>query len=374
MATIACVSQRTLGHVIPAVSLGKKLRDAGHTVYLFGHESNRALAEGQGLSFEKVGWDKYPEMYIEYFLRDILQACVRHAVDLIVCDSAQSAPAFAAEILGLRWVSFQPSVPMPESLIPGSRSVNDKLRMVYFNHLNEIRSNYGLRPMEDFARSRGDYAGLSPYLHLVMVYPQLLSGDEELPSSACIVGPCGLPADVGREPDEHPASFVICTSSISKLEHRSVVGAYIKVGLDYALKNAVDTVVCADDNYRCPTYLPEHVRWIVQHPSHNRFLPSAEAAMIHGGFGTLQNCLQFGIPTVIIPLTEDQRIIAERCVKLGVSVTVTPEGALWSNLESILEAVRSDPAMRARSSALVASLRERDPLEFAANRIELLMM
>ncbi|WP_167568641.1 glycosyltransferase [Brevibacillus migulae] len=361
MATILIVSQRMLGHVLPAVGVGKELKKRGHEVWFLGNKLNQSLVESAGLAFHEIGWDKFPEMFMEEMASDILAFVKKTPVDLVLCDSAQSAPAFVAEKMGIKWASFQTTVPLPDHQIPGNPLVNQKMRRKYMKELNQVREGLGLPPLEDDRRSRGDYAGLSPHLHLVMVLPHMVSPDlPSLPPSARIVGPCGqqesAPAIRRREnlPNEQ-TTIVICASSSPRIEYRHIIERYKMASIAAFAEQPCRLFVAENQAYTGKEKLPSNVCWRTDHPNHHELMPVADVVVTHGGCGTLQTAMRYGVPMVIIPLGADHPRLAERCRELGVAIVIPPEEVSPASIREAVLTIKNNSSFQAKAFQLAQS-------------------
>ncbi|WP_146240957.1 glycosyltransferase [Paenibacillus sambharensis] len=378
MANIVIVSQRLLGHVIPILGVGAELVKRGHSVRMLGHAMNKELVVEAGLQFSPIGWDKVPNLYMEYMLNDLLRALER-SPDLIIADSAQCAPAYAAELLGIPWVSFQTTVPLPDEHLPGGAAANERMRQKYGEQLNAIRSKHGLPPLEHPIRTRGDFAGLSPFLHLLMVLPELAGSPEAYPPSFCLVGGSsadwrpGLPELKFHTTDR--LRLVVSTSSVPRIEYREVMNRYVEAAIDvYGRERPEEAEVwiCETEPYQAAEPLPAAVHWTSQHPVHHVLLPEAHAAIVHGGCGTLQQCIRFGVPMVIIPLGADHPVLAKRCEELGVAVVCPPDRIDGNELKEKVGTLLTG-GYRDRAEMLARKVSRYTPNETSADGVEMVL-
>ncbi len=91
-------------------------------------------------------------------------------------------------------------------------------------------------------------------------------------------------------------------------------------------------------------------------------------AIIHGGYGLLKECVDAGVPMVVIPFKYDQPGNAARVHHHGIGVQCALRGLTTIRLEAALEAIL-DPAMKARTQELGKRIRGNYDLEAFARRV-----
>ncbi|MFD7524195.1 glycosyltransferase [Paenibacillus chitinolyticus] len=392
MASIVLVSQRLLGHVLPAVAIGVELRKRGHSVTVLGSRTNRELILRYGLNFAEIGWDKYPDLYADRMLAELLPLLREMRPQLILTDSAQCAPAYAAELLGIRWASFQTSIPLAEQWLPGRAAVNAGLRKAYAKELNRVRAQFGLGRLEaGDLRTRGDCAGISPELHLVTVLPELVEGLAELHPQTRIIGPCeagspGVPDargglfggdDPAREavlipPGEGPLVLVTATS-VPRAEYRIATDRYIRAALDAFRDSACRLVISEQRPYKDVEPLPENIRWTTYQPIHKALLPLTDVLVTHGGCGTLQTAMSSGVPMIIVPLGADHPLLARRCEELGIAVTLDAESVDAGAIRQAVNRVTGDPSYRKKALERAEIRKTISPAQTGADYLEQLL-
>ncbi|WP_214482987.1 glycosyltransferase [Bacillus sp. SM2101] len=328
MGNILISSQRLLGHFIPAREIGIALQDIGHKVTLLGNKQNKKLLEGTGLGFIPIGWDKIPNLYLEEFSNEILEQIKNHDFDLFICDSTQPSPAYIAEIKKIPWISFQTTIPLPVELMPGSALVNRRLQLDYQKNLNKLRQYLNLPALpSETIRSRGDLAGISPYRHLVFVYPELLNEEIKLPPNTILVG--NLNHQLERKNSgrlySQKIKILVCTSSIPRIEYREIMNRYIETVINTYGNQTMFEVIISDSKEWWGDDLPINVKWVQDAPIHDELLPQVDYVITHGGCGTLQNVIKHGKPMLIIPLGDDHEKLASICNQLGISETLSAE-------------------------------------------------
>ncbi|WP_270166432.1 glycosyltransferase [Paenibacillus sp. SYP-B4298] len=324
---IAIISQKLLGHVIPALGIGQALAEREHDVYFMGHLSLRSLVEGSLVKFVEIGWGMIPMDFISRSMVEISERLRELDIDLLIVDSGMPAPAYCAESLGIPWVSFQTSVPLPDELIPGIPSIVKRAQARYADILNHARRKACLPLLSDERRMRGDMAGLSPYMHLVMVYPEMMEHWEGLPPNTEVIGACAYvplsePVSV---PDNDRPSVLICSSSLSKVDYRATMTDYIDASIAALEHEPVNLLLSDQSSLRLRQSFPANLHFYDQYPIHDQLFPLSSAVITHGGCNTIQKAMRYGVPLLIIPLGDEQPLLASRCEKLGIAVQVDPD-------------------------------------------------
>lgn len=84
-------------------------------------------------------------------------------------------------------------------------------------------------------------------------------------------------------------------------------------------------------------------------------LPSATAAISHGGSGTMLGALAQGVPLVLLPQGADQFDNAELCREAEAALVLPPDADAGS-IRAALERVLGEPGFRARAESLAAEI------------------
>jgi len=115
---------------------------------------------------------------------------------------------------------------------------------------------------------------------------------------------------------------------------------------------------------------PPNVHFMDDAP-HAWLFPRMAAVMHHGGAGSTGAGLRAGVPSLITPFAGDQRVWAERVVKLGVGPRAPQHRQLTAEkLAKVIQAAVHDSALRARAAALGQKIRAEDGVARAVELIE----
>lgn len=373
MARIAIVSQRLLGHLLPVVEIGKELHRRKHDVWVLSHLSHESYIRRERLKFIELGWDKFPDLFVQEMMETLIPIIEEMNFHIVLCDSSLAAPAYVSEMRGLIWVSFQTTVPLPDDKLSGNHLANNRRRSVYEKELNQSRAVYGLESLQDFKRTRGDLAGLSPFLHLVMVAPEMIINRESLPDATVIAGPCvynesNLP--ICSADDDEITTVVVCTSSLERYDFRDATDKYVSACLEafardnYRLKISLSHPISTRDSYK-------NVDWVSEYPSHHKLLPGASVAITHGGCNTLHHCMYYAVPMIIIPLGADHLALGRRCEELGVALVLNPEDVGTENVFHRVQQILQEPNYKYRAREVAEQLRvHQSSVQLSASCIE----
>lgn len=339
MARIIIVSQWLLGHLVPALGLGAELQRRGHSVCVLSAASFRPLIEEAGLEFREIRHGKYPQKFVTETLLEMQAVLEAVEFDLMICDSGLCAPAYIAEKRGVPWASYMTAAFWPDRVMPGVPHVNARMRTMFEKAANEARACIGLPPLADFARTRGDLAGLSPDAHLMMILAELNPFPNEVPPSSVFIGPCSYGPD--RGPGTRPVTarghdgpcIVVCTTSADRSGYRETTEAYVEAALRAFSGQPGRLLVSVHTPYAGETPLADNVEWVTTVPNHDLLFPQADLIITHGGCGTLQKAIRYGVPLVIVPLGPDHAWAAARCTELGIAETIEPERMSAETLE-----------------------------------------
>lgn len=104
---------------------------------------------------------------------------------------------------------------------------------------------------------------------------------------------------------------------------------------------------------------------------HDWLFPKMAAAVHHGGAGTTGASLRAGLPTLIVPFTNDQPFWGRQVQRLGVGpASITPRRLTVERLAAAIERMLTDVEMRTRARVLGEKIRMDDGIGEAVACIE----
>jgi len=316
------------GHAFPAFALANELSARGHDVLVETFERWRDVVDGLGARFrpsvEAMTLDGVDTEHggppMASVVRELSELFAAEGIDFVVSDLFTIAPAFAAELGGVRRATLiphpypvhGPGIPFyPLGLQPprtplgsgiwnllwpavGTRLPNTRLRHVRAS-LDGVRAELGLRPLDDYDGQ------ISDQLVLVATFPQL-EYPRRWPDQVKVTGP--LPFELPHPPTEVPegdAPLVVVAASTERDPELRLISATLAALADEPVR------VLASTNRRGT--LPDGpvpgnatvVDWI----SYSDAMSEAAVVVCHGGHGTVSRALAAGAPVLVVPPAGD---------------------------------------------------------------------
>ncbi len=374
------------GHVFPAISLSRALRERGHDVILETWPQWEEAVTGAGIRFRSA--DQYQVFPPPadgrpgsgQAARALMPLLEEFRPEVVVNDVLTVAPALAAEAYGVPRATLIPHVhpaaadghplfaigAQPPRTAVGTGIWRASERLVRYGlergrrDLNAQRRIAGLPPTD---RHHG---GTSPDLALVATFPQL-EYPREWPSGVRVTGPMHfeLPhPDISLPPGDQP--LLLVAPSTSQDPDNRLVRSALKAFAGQPVR-----VVATTNRVRPgrPIEVPENavlVDWL----SYSQLLPLASVVICHGGHGTVARALGAGVPVLACPAAGDMNETAMRITwaRVGRSVrwSLTGPRSLKWNVAEILD----DPIYRIRAGQIAAWDRQHDGPGTGARLIE----
>jgi UDP:flavonoid glycosyltransferase YjiC (YdhE family) len=376
------------GHAFPAIALGSKLAERGHSVTLQTWSRWRGPIEALGMAFSPA-----PEYHVfptqgrplkpyEAAIRATeetrpLVAEVRP--DVVVADILTLAPALAGELEGVDVATLIPHIfPPSEPRFPpyslGARLPRTPLGRGVWRlldrpvnrglvrgraELNETRARLGLAPVDEV------HGGISRRLALVGTYPQL-EYPRRWPEWARVVGPLmwELPFEgVELPPGDDPLVLVAPSTSqdpthrLLRAALRGLAGAPVRV-LATLNRRPLESPVEVPPNARL-------VDWV----SYSRTMPHCDVVLCHGGHGTLARALASECAVVAVPAAGDMFENAARLDWAGLGVRVPGRFCTPRAVRLAVERCLADAGIRNRVRAVAAWTKANDPASRAADLV-----
>lgn len=344
-----CVPQT--GHVTPVLPLTEAFRRRGDEVVLASGPDAAEVATRRGLAFRQVGpayaeWyaallrrtrgqpgDGLPADRIErYFLPrlfgevgaalvldDLLEVARELRPDLLVFDSALFAGPMVAAAEGI-----------PAVLHPVGLMHHPEVVALTADAVSPMWRELGL----DAPRDAGLYAGTT----LAVAPPSLDPATRVLPRVQPLRA-VPLPVGSGERSGRPLVYLTLGTFSNSNLDlFRLVLAALGELPV-----NAVATVG-RDNDPAVLGPLPEHVR-VERFVPQAELLPDCALVVHHGGAGTAFGVLAHGLPSVVLPQSADNFVIAERMAGAGAALSLMPADVSAGAVRGAVEAALADASI-----------------------------
>ena len=374
------------GHINPTVSVGAALEARGHEVAWVGHpgvlrtrlpedahvfplddqvpdallEKTTANAHRvRGLQAFKFLWEDFLIPLARASLTDVQAAIDDYAPDVVIVDQQMLAGALVCRKQERKWAmsaTTSAGVTDPLQALP-------KIREWMHEQLHQLQKDYGLIPVRHVDRS--------PHCNLVFS-SRLLVGDmaEQLPDTMHFVGLAaqGRPINVPFPWEQ------LCKGPKVFVSLGTVNQARGKRFFD-AIQEAA-----RGQNFQVVLVAPEDM---VPNPPTNviraDFVPQVEllkkmdVVVSHGGHNTVCESLSEGLPMVVVPIKDDQPVIAQQVVDAGAGIRLRFGRITSSELRSAILDTLQNQAYREHARRLQYSLHQAGGATSAAERLEALL-
>lgn len=403
-----------VGHLYPQISVALALRDLGHEVAFYTHESTRSVLDGVGFSlfpFVHVDEKRYERIHaLEAEVpatqpqgqtlsvamkayRDMLADSIPEQIadldsiiqnwrpDVLITDPALWGPILVA------WEKFKVPVAlltqMIGSMIPGpdappwgpglppprtfktrllSKIVEKIVDIVAYGmrrRVNKIRAEYGLGPM---FHSVNAHTGRLP-LYLIPSVPELDYNRQDQPSNVHYIGPCIWTKPAGEvEPDwlENLPSdrpWIHATEGTAQYQEPFLLRA-----TSQGLGGLAMEVILTTGQNRDPVALglhplPQNVR-IARWLSHEEFLPRCAVFITTGGAASVLASLKAGVPMIVVPTFWDKSDNAQRVVEAGVGLRLAPSACTSERLRAAVMRILNEPHFRENARKMARQFAE----------------
>ncbi|TCP68605.1 nucleotide disphospho-sugar-binding domain-containing protein [Baia soyae] len=99
-------------------------------------------------------------------------------------------------------------------------------------------------------------------------------------------------------------------------------------------------------------------------------LKHTDVFISHGGMNSIMEALWFGVPTVAIPQSTDQPLVAERLTQLGLGESIQPDQVTAEQLRETVNKVSQSESVRVNLQAMRQAMQEANPVQQAADRLQ----
>ncbi|MGD2082475.1 MAG: glycosyltransferase [Chromatiales bacterium] len=369
------------GHINPSIAVGAVLQARGHAIAWVGYQSilEGRLPDGargyplqsaqspewiadlvarirsvRGLRNLKLTWGELFVPMARDMARGVDQAVEDFRPDVLVVDQQALAGALIARRRGLRWATSATSpADRVRSLaaLPKVLAWTDELIVA-------LQRDFGLDPVgvpED-----------SPELVLLFSTPELAGPLEDFPPQYRLVGPA---IERRRETVDFPwdalesGPRVLLTLGSLNAERGRRVFELAKEALGGL---PIQVIAVAPEGLG--PYPPNFIArsWVPQ----LELLAEIDAVVCHGGNNTVSEALAFGLPLVVIPITDDQPVLAQRVSAAGCGVRLSYPRLRAEGLRDAVTRVLSEAGFREAARRIRESIAQAGGAERAADLLE----
>lgn len=377
--TVAFVVWPQGGHIHPTLSLARRLQHHGHRVIYFSSARGAQIVQSQDFGCEVICPE--PEVIgtmadapraecMEDLVNKFIPRLQAQGVDHLYCDAILFFAAFAGlrcEIDTQFFWPLEPPVPAHGHLPWGltlhqHRSWRSRIAPRSFWKTPIAQSEVELAAAEEkgenkmhelLLRYTNEFKlsiiyssiGYIPVLPGFMLAPPNLMPvrDKSLPH-------LGLSLDLERR--EGPLNFfppgksVYCTFGTNFMFYAQAEATLGRVIAAAARSPEISFLIQAPSGYTPAIAIPPNVQIIAQVPT-LKVLQTVSAAIIHGGFGGIKECIYFQVPILVIPFYYDQPANAVIAEKNGIGISLAPEQATPEVIQNSLHKLIHRPSYRA---------------------------
>jgi len=399
MALIAFLMDIEEGHLFPSFELSAALRSRGHRVVYLGVYDNRDFVERQGFEFYPLFGEAYPQGY-----RETYGAAKSRDAD----SSVRSKPhlegilggAFDGLLRGLRPDLFVVSLFLslealllyyalgiqPVIFTPFLREAASTVAMHCLNSLINLNGDEVLKIVE-FLRGLGiPVTSMEAMVRPLNGFCELIACPEELEieqvprrDNVHYLGPSVRKAE-GLSQRWHPpvpgdGRRIIYASLGSQSAAYGVIGrsllAKVVSVMERPAMREMHLLLAGGAGGRQPEQMdaPGNVTFLEWAPQ-TEILRIASLAIIHGGLGTIKECIHAGVPMVVVPFKYDQPLNARRVAYHNLGITLAADGITEEGLLAGMVHALNDEHIRAGIDSMRQVFRRRDELSIGPDVIE----
>ncbi|MGE3311170.1 MAG: glycosyltransferase [Limisphaerales bacterium] len=399
------------GHLNPALSVARELRDRGYHMTYFGLPDARTRVLAAGIEFHPLCQSTHPEGTVPAWMkrqgeltglaamrwilrclqsenlgvmRDLPDALHATGTDALLTDQLSYGAASVAQHQGLPYVTLCNALPVHRddsvppfatSWAPVARPLEAlrsflgflPLRPLFHLHLapiNSLRRSWGLKAL------RPESLADSPRAILSQQPPTFEFARRRLPARFHLTGPWQRPDTRPEEPfpferlDGRPLIYASLGTLQNRIESIFRIIAEACAPLDAQLVIALG----ARDAVPPPKLPGDPV--VVPFAPQMKLLRIASLVITHAGLNTALEALAHGVPSVAIPITNDQPGVAARLRACGAGEFIPVARLNPSRLRRVVEQVLHTPSYRQAALRFAESITREDGIRKAADLIE----
>jgi MGT family glycosyltransferase len=391
MARFLFVVPPLVGHTNPTVSVARALEARGHEVAWVAHPGvvrpllpegarlfalddqlpeerwNQASAEARtvrGLAALKFLWEAFFLPLARAMVPGVEDAVARFAPDLLVVDQQAVAGALVARKRGLRWATFATTsagLTDPLAGLPMVRAWLDA-------QLATLEREAGLDPIPEPDRS--------PRLVVAFSTAELAGSADRFPAHYRFVGP-----SINARPQTTPFPWEALRPGPRVLVSLGTVNA--EAGERFyptALEALGDDGSASPPRPQVILVAPDR---LVSAPPPNviarpfvpqlALLPEVQAVVCHGGHNTVCEALAHALPLVVLPIKDDQPVVAQQVVDSGAGLRLKFGRVCPDELREAVRRVLEEPSFREAAARIQRSFTAAGGASRAADLLEELL-
>ncbi len=390
MARIIFVNVPAHGHTNPTLPLVRELVQRGESVIYYSFDVFQHAIEQTGATFRSyqhlLSLDYTrpdPNLFrlattlldaTATLLPSLLDSVTADAPDLIIYDSLCPWGKYVAQLLACPAICSTTTFALTPRLALGSLTQIVELIRMYFTAHPQRRQFHAI------ARTLGHTYGLpqpqpldmfrnEAELNLVYTSAEFQPAGASFSSRFKFVGPSLAPPEVDTPlPFPLPTNTPVLYISLGTLFNEDIsfyrtcfdtfASMSIYVIMSVGAKVSVEQLGHIPANFTVRQSVPQLA--VLRH---------AQVFITHGGMNSVHEALFLGVPMVVIPQAADQHFVAQRIHAVRAGIRLNRKQLSQRTLRQAVERVLSNPAYRAASHAVGASLRRAGGYARAAHEI-----
>ena len=358
------------GHVNPTVSVARALAAAGHEVAWVGHpravrpllpegarlfelddhvpeqrwaEANARARAVRGLAAFQFLWEDFFVPLARGMVPGVDAVIDAYRPDVLVVDQQAVAGAIVARRRGLPWATLATTSAGLTDPLAGL----PKVRAWLDDQLASLEREAGLTPVAEPDRS--------PHLVIAFSTRALVGGAVTFPEHVFFVGPsivdrpetAAFPFEALAPGPRVLVSLGTVNAEVGERFYSIVVEALGGAELQVVLVAPSLLVPRVPDNFLVRSFVPQL-----------RLLPHLHAVVCHAGHNTVAETLSFGLPLVVLPIKDDQPVVAQQVADAGAGIRLKFGRVTAAELRTAVLRVLSEPAFREAAGRIQASFQE----------------
>lgn len=347
MARIGFVTWAGGGNVTPAVTIGRRLRTAGHEVFVIGPMSVGERVSSAGLDFvPRAVPDQWDVEVMATSVRDLLTT---HAHDVAIVDYMLSGAICGAEATGrpvaalvhtLYAALLVDGAPHPMGFASTTEEVNAARRAVELEPVSSVAD----------LLDRVDSVLVTCPSELDTAVPQLGTKVRYVGAMLDAPGAADVSWRSRRFPDR---PLVVVSLGTTPMDE----GPVLQRVLDELADSPVEVLGLAGGHLHPETFRAPANAQVTGYVRHSSVFPDASLVVTHAGLGTILAALRHGVPLLCIPLGREQPDNARAVERVGAGLVVSPDdppGAVADGVASVLAGASHRIAARQMADCFLA--------------------
>lgn len=386
MAKILFINGNLHGHFNPTIPLVSELTGRGEEVWYFCSHIFKDKVEAAGANIITAG-DTLEEFYknyrptgnhpfytlVEYIIKydEVLIPEVLHKIaamkfDYIIYDSILGAGYFLKNILKVPVICSNSSfvmnqLPVPDSmLVPGTHPQLDE----FYHVLDEVCGKWqvAVPSVLDLFINKGD-------LNITYTSKEFNPGGDSFDESYKFLGPsiAERKEEVSFPFDELKGQKVIYISlgtintdfnRFYELCMDTLKESPFKVVMSVGKKCDISSLGKIPDNFIVKDYVPQL-----------EILKQTDVFISHGGFNSVSEALYFEVPIIVLPMVNDQFMVAKRIAGLGAGIPLKMNEITPELLKTSIDKLLLESSYKEAARKISQSFHQGEGLEKAADYI-----